>query len=137
MTQARRPKPIASAGGWLALAFVLTLFGMLLTMAVRSGEMAELLIGLPGLAWLTAPIVGAWAFVGASPTRTGALGFLALELGLIGSVVWVYLVTMSSSTGSLALAVWPVYQWGAILLAFMLALALGWRMRPDFLKVEV
>lgn len=113
----------------LALLFALVLLGQLIRSSLTAGVPREIMIGLPGIVWLTAPILVAAAFVSASSTRAGAGAFLALEIALIASVAagirW---------GGPLGLMVLPVLQAGAILLVFLAALALGWRMRPDFLK---
>ena len=137
MTETRHRNWIARAGAALFLAFLLVLAGQLIGIGIGSGGPGTLFDALGVLLWLAAPTLAAWALVGASTTRTGALAFLALQGVLIGSVVWIYIginspEAMSSSTSGVALMILPVYQWGAILLALLLALALGWRMRPGF-----
>ncbi|MEA3031194.1 MAG: hypothetical protein QOG13_2519 [Sphingomonadales bacterium] len=82
-------------------------------------------------------MVAAAGLAGASPTRRGALSFLALELVLILSFAWEFVQVSfvhPSSTGGLVFLSWPLLQWAAVAVAFPVALAFGWRMRPDFLK---
>ena len=80
--------------------------------------------------WTAAPVYVAAAFVAASPNRAGAWLFLALELALIASFAWQWDAVSHSSTGGLIFVGWPMIQWAAIIIAFVI----GWRMRPDFLK---
>ena len=117
------------AGVLLVLLFALALLVELIRASLAAGVPREIMIGLPGIVWLTAPILVAAAFVSASSTRVGAGAFLALEIALIASVAveirW---------GGPLGLMALPVMQAAAILLTFLAALTFGWRMRPDFLR---
>ncbi|MDQ8755256.1 hypothetical protein RCO27_03340 [Sphingosinicella sp. LHD-64] len=89
-----------------------------------------------GAPWIAAPAIAIAAFVRASPTRLGALLFLVFEFALILWTAWftygVY--AYGNSTASIGFLFLPILQWGAVLVAFLIALALGWRMRPDFMK---
>jgi hypothetical protein len=119
---------------WLALAYAVLLAGPYFYAAFLLGE-SDLLGGvLLAATWTAAPVYAAAAFVGASPSRTGARFFLALELALIASFAWGFVGSLHSATGGLIFFTWPLAQWTALVLAFLLALAFGWRMRPDFLK---
>jgi hypothetical protein len=117
----------------LLLAFTLGLFVELVWLALKTDVPSEILIGLPGILWLSLPIAAAAALVGASSTRIGAAAFLTLELLLILSVAAFLLPGLGWGAG-VALMFLPVPQTAVILLVFMIAMAFGWRMRPDFLK---
>lgn len=119
---------------WLALAYAAALAGPYLYFAFVEGDSASLGGALLAATWTAAPVYAAAAFVGASPSRTGAWLFLALELALIASFAWQFAGSLHSSTGGFIFIGWPIFQWAAIILAFLLALASGWRMRPDFLR---
>ena len=129
MTRPAALRHFARAASLLVLIFALGLLLQLIRSSLMAGVPGEIVIGLPGILWLTAPIAVAAAFVSASSTRIGAAAFLTLESLLILSVV-----AQLGWGRPLGLAFLPVLQAGAIVLAFLLALALGWRMRPDFLK---
>jgi hypothetical protein len=117
-----------------ALALVISFVIGLLTLLVRSGEPGSSILGdLVGIVWLTLPIAATAALVGASPNGEGATLFLILEIVLILSVV-AFLLPGLGWGSALALTFLPFLQVGAILLVFVIALAFGWRMRPDFLK---
>ena len=132
---ARSPAPfVSTAAGWLALAYVLALSLPFLYGAFFAGDGASLGGALVAATWTAAPVVAAAAFVGASPNRLGATLFFVLELLLAASFAREYWMSLSSSTGGFVFLTWPLLQWAAILLAFLLALLLGWRMRSDFLK---
>lgn len=117
------------AGYLLALIFAVLLVVQLVRSSLEAGLPREILLGIPGIFWVAAPILFAAAFVGASSTRLGAAAFLTLELALIASVAAVLLWG-----DPLGLVFLPILQAIAITVAFLIALALGWRMRPDFLK---
>lgn len=125
---------IGRTGGWLALAFVA---GLLIALIGKGSLDGADIFAIPAaVIWIGAPIVGAAAFVGASTTRLGALVFLASEILLAASTIWlmVDLKLNGNSTGVLAFIPWPVVQWVALGLVFLIALPCGWRMRSDFLK---
>ncbi|HYD13311.1 MAG TPA: hypothetical protein VEC11_10735 [Allosphingosinicella sp.] len=129
MTRPAALRSFDRAATFLALIFALGLLAELVRSSLAGGVAREILIGLPGLLWVAAPSLVAAAFVGASSTRAGAGAFLALEIALILSVIAQLLWG-----GPLGLMFLPLLQAGAILLVFLGALALGWRMRPDFLR---
>ena len=135
MQRSMRPdrKTIARIGFWLALAYAAALAGPHLY-AFFAGDGWSLAGALFVASWTAAPVYAAAAFVGASPNPTGALLFLVLELALIASFAWQFVGSLDSSTGGLIFIGWPIFQWAALVLAFLAALALGWRMRPDFLR---
>jgi hypothetical protein len=119
---------------WLALAYAAALAGPPLYAAFARGGGGTLGGALLAVTWTAAPVYVAAAFVGASPGHRGAWLFLALELALIASFAWQFAGSRHSSTGGFIFFGWPMIQWAAIILVFMIALAFGWRMRPDFLR---
>jgi hypothetical protein len=130
---------LSRIGGWLASAYALTIAALQLWAAVQEGDAGGFLLSLFFIPLAALPIVVAAGLVGASPTRLSAALFLAVEAGLILSAVLAVVYTVyipSSSTASVALLVWPLYQLAAVLVAALLACLFGWRMRPDFLREE-
>jgi len=127
-------RTIARFAFWLALACGAALAVPFLYAVLFEGDGASLGGALLAAIWTGAPVYCAAAFVSASPDRTGAWSFLALQALLIATAVSQYIGSHESSTGALIFVFWPIAQWAAILLAFLVALALGWRMRPDFLR---
>jgi len=132
----RRTPILTHLAGWLALANLLGLTLPFLYAAFVEGDGASLAGAAVAATWTAAPVVTAAAFVGASPSRIGASLFLLLELLLIASFGWEFVTMPHTSTSGLIFLSWPLLQWPAILLAFLVALLFGWRMRPDFMKVE-
>jgi hypothetical protein len=127
-------RTIARVALWLALVYAAALAGPFLYAAFFEGDGASLGGALIATTWTAAPVYAAAAFVGASPTRTGAWLFLSLELTLIASFAWQFLASRDSSTGGFIFFGWPLLQFGALVIAFLIALAMGWRMRQDFLR---
>lgn len=86
--------------------------------------------------WLAAPVVATAAEAGASPDRGGAINHLALEAILIIYSIWsgIDINLHGNSTSAIGILFLPILEWRAFLLVFLVALACGWRMRPDFLK---
>ena len=118
----------------LLIAFVLGLLALSVRSVVMHGEPGStILTNLLAILWLTIPIAVAAALVGASPNGEGATLFLILEILLILSVV-AFLLPGLGWGSALALMFLPFPQYGAIALVFVIALAFGWRMRPDFLR---
>jgi hypothetical protein len=122
--------------GWLALAYLLALALPFVYAALVEGDVASLAGAAIAGTWTAAPVVSTAAFVGASPGRIGAALFLLLELLLIASFGWEFAASLSSSTGGFIFLTWPLVQWMAIVVAFLVALFFGWRMRPDFMMME-
>ena len=133
---APRTRILTHLAGWLALAYLIGLTAPFLYAAFVEGDGASLGGAAVAATWTAAPVVAAAAFVGASPGRTGASLFFLLELLLIASFGWEYAASLSSSTGGFIFITWPLLQWTAVLIAFLVALLFGWRMRPDFMKAE-
>ena len=117
----------------LLIAFILGLTALLISSTIQYGEGSDILLDFIAIVWLSLPIAVAAALVDASPDRAGATLFLILETLLILSVTF-FLLPSSGWGGPIALMFLPLLQVGAILLVFVIALAFGWRMRPDFLK---
>jgi len=125
---------IARFAFWLALAYAAALAGPYLYFGIfLEDEQVSLGGALIAVTWTAAPVYAAAAFVSASPNGAGAWSFLALQVALIASFAWQFVAVLHSSTGGFIFFGWPLVQWIAIVLAFLVALALGWRMRPDFL----
>jgi len=127
-------RTIARVALGFALVYAAALAGPFLYATAVEGDGASLGGALIAATWTAAPVYAAAAIVGASPTRTGAWLFLALELALIVSFAWQFIASRDSSTGGFIFFSSPMVQWAAIILAVPIALALGWRMRPDFLR---
>jgi len=127
-------RTIARVALWLALVYAAALAGPFLYATAVEGDGASLGGALIAATWTAAPVYAAAAIVGASPTRTGAWPFLALELALIVSFAWQFIASRHSSTGGFTFVGWPLLQFGVLVVAFMIALLMGWRMRPDFLR---
>lgn len=125
---------VAQLAGWLALAYALALSLPFLYAAFAESDGASLAGAAVAATWTAAPIVAVAAFTGASPSRVAAVLFFVLEVLLIASFCWEFLSVRSSSTGGLIFFSWPLLQWAAIGVAFLVALLFGWRMRPDFLR---
>jgi len=128
---------LSRTAGWLALAYCLAVTGLQLWDVIREGDAELFLLSLIFIPWLVAPIILAATLAGASPTRLGAAVFLALEAGLILSVILIvvdFIYIHPSSMGGVALLIWPVFQLAATVALVLLASLFGWRMRPDFLK---
>ncbi|MEA3047007.1 MAG: hypothetical protein QOJ53_1339 [Sphingomonadales bacterium] len=127
---------LARIAGWLLLGYALAIAGFCLWGVWRTGEAEGVLFSLVLIPWIAAPVAGAAAAAGASPTRIGAAAFLALEAALILFTIWltVDVYRHGNSTSGIAFLFLPVGQWGAFGIVFLLALLFGWRMRPDFLK---
>jgi hypothetical protein len=132
----QRTPILTHLAGWLALAYFLALVLPFVYAAFVQGDGASLGGAAVAGTWTAAPIVAAAAFVGASPGRMGALLFFMLELLLVASFCWEFAVSLSSSTGGFVFFTWPLIQWAAIIVAFLVALLFGWRMRPDFMNDE-
>jgi hypothetical protein len=132
----RRTPILTYVAGCIALAYLLALSVPFLYAAIALGDGASLGGAAVAATWTAGPVVAAAAFVGASPNRIGASLFLVLELLLIASFGWEFADSLSSSTGGFIFFTWPLAQWAAIILAFLVALLFGWRMRPDFMKIE-
>jgi hypothetical protein len=118
----------------LLIAFALGLLVVFVWSLVAAGEPGGVILAnLFGILWLALPIAAAAALVGASPSSAGALLFLLLEILLVLSVAFFFLPGLGWGAG-IALMFMPILHAGVIILVFMIALAFGWRMRPDFLR---
>ena len=73
--------------------------------------------------WLAAPAPGGRFGVAASTSRAGAAAFLALEAALIVSMAWLDqdIARSGNSTAAVAFLFWPVFEWGAVALFFLVA----------------
>jgi len=132
-------RTLSRIAGWLALGYFLTVAGLQFWDLIREGEADLFLLSLFVIPWLASPIAIAAVLAGASPTRLGAGIFLLLELGLILSIILVFVdgaFIHPSSTAGIALLVWPLIQLIAIIAVAVVASLFGWRIRPDFLKNE-
>jgi hypothetical protein len=132
----RRTPILTHLAGWLALAYLLALSLPFLYGAFVEGDGGALGGALIAATWTAAPVVAAAAFVGASPGRIGASLFFTLELLLIFSFGLEFATMPHTSTSGFIFLSWPLLQWPAIIGAFLVAMLFGWRMRPDFMKIE-
>ncbi len=126
-------RTISSIACWLGLAFLLACALPMLWSASGGGAILSAILF---SCWIAAPVFGMAALASASPSPRGAAAFLGLELALIAWTVRAVLQANlhGNSTAFAGVVLLPVLQWPGVLLAFLLALACGWRMRPDFLK---
>ena len=122
------------SAGRLALAYAIAVAGFCLWGAFYEAEV--LLFSLILIPWFVLPVLAAAAGAGASPTSLGAMTYLLLEAALILFSIWATVDTRlhGNSTASIGLLFLPVFEWLVFGLVFLLALACGWRMRPDFLR---
>jgi hypothetical protein len=127
---------ISRVGGWMSLVYLLAFFLPFLWIGIRHGDGGALVGAFLGGPWIAVPVMCAATLIGASPTRLGATIFLLLELGLIcwtGSFM-INAYSHGNSTAAIGLFILPAIQLFVVAVAFTIALACGWRMRPDFLK---
>jgi hypothetical protein len=131
-------RTLSRTAGWLAFGYSLLVTGFMLWNVFQESDGAMLLLALLVIPWLAAPVVAAAAGAGASPTRLSAMTYLSLEIGLILFSIWstVDMFLHGNSTAGIGILFLPIPEWGAFILIFLLNLACGWRMRPDFLKDE-
>jgi hypothetical protein len=129
---------LSRTAGWLALGYFLLVAGFMLWNVLPERDGAEFLLGLLVIPWLAAPVVAAAACAGASPNRQGAITFLMFEMALILLSIWATadMLVYGNSTAGIGILLLPILEWGAFNLVFLVALACGWRMRPDFLREE-
>jgi hypothetical protein len=127
---------VSRAGCWLALGYALAIALAIVWGSIGDG--GEAFLSSPVLIlWITSPVVAAAATARASRTQVGAGLFLALEIGILLTSIWAVIAVESSrsSTAAVAYVVWPLYQWGAWLALFVLALICGWRAKESWLNV--
>jgi hypothetical protein len=136
MFAAMSAKSLSCCALCLAAAYLVFFAAPFLWVGIVEGDGGALFGAFLGAPWLAAPIFAAAVFVGASSTRSGGTSFLLLELALAVAGLWFFFtgVLHGNSTAVLGLLIWPFVQWGAVLIAFLVAMACGWRMRPDYLK---
>ena len=88
------------------------------------------LLSLLFLPWIVGP---AWlAAIGAtlSPSETGARAFLAFEALIISSTIllWFHLIVIApDAQNGIAMILFPVLQYAAVALFFLVAVLCGWR----------
>jgi len=84
------------------------------------------------LSWIVGP---AWlAAIGAmlSPSETGARAFLVFEALIVSSTIllWFDLIVIApDAQNGIAMMLWPVLQYTAVALFFLVAILCGWRAR--------
>ena len=120
--------------GLLALAYTLAVAGLALRGIVHEREADVLLLALFFIPWQAAPVVAAACAVSASAGRAGAAAFLAIEILLVLSMAWLEqdVYRNGNSTAPVSLVIWPLVQWGALLLFFPITYLFGWRMRENW-----
>jgi hypothetical protein len=125
-----------STAKYLFLAFALAMAALLLFSAARSAEATAFLIAPLLWAWVIGPALFAAACVRLSDRQPPAAWFLAVEAALVAWTGWSwYDLTFVHvhSTNAIGLAVSiPVMQYSAVGAAWLVALAAGWRRRPDW-----
>jgi hypothetical protein len=118
----------------LVLGYALAITGFTLQGIAHEGEAEALLMALFVIPWLAAPAMAAACGVAASTIRAGAAAFLALEAALIVSMAWLDqdIARNGNSTAAVAFLIWPVFQWGAVAVFFLVAWLFGWRGRDNW-----
>ena len=130
---------IYRSAGWLALAYTLAVAGFMFWNASQESDGMAFLMSLLIIPWVALPVIVASVLAALSETRRSAALFLALEAGFVASVVLLigdYTYFHPSSTGGIALLIWPLYQLAAIVVLCLIACLFGWRPRPDFMKMS-
>ncbi len=84
------------------------------------------------LPWIVGP--AGLAAIGAklSPSEGGAWAFLIVEALIIGSTIWLwfhFIVVAPDAQNGIAMMFFPVLQYAAVALFFLLAALFGWRAR--------
>ena len=127
-------RTLARAAALLALSYALAITGFTLQGIAASARRTILLMALFVIPWLAAPALAAACGVAASTSRAGAAAFLALEAALIVSMAWLDqdIARSGNSTAAVAFLFWPVFQWGAVAIFFLVAWLFGWRGRDNW-----
>lgn len=115
---------------WLGLAYA---GGIILFLLWGADAPDVVLLSFLFLPWMVGP--AALAALGAkqSASEGGAWAFFMLEAGIIGSTIWLWfdlVVIAPDAQNGIAMMFFPVRQYAAVLIFFVLAVVLGWRSRP-------
>jgi hypothetical protein len=115
---------------WLGLAYA----GVVILFLLRGADGPLVALGsLVFLPWLVGP-AGIAAFVAKrSNSKGGAWAFFILETLIIGSTIWLWIeVTLIApdAQSGIAIILFPVFQYAAVVVLFVIAFGLGWRSRP-------
>jgi hypothetical protein len=126
----------AAAAKWLGWAYVVAVALAMLWRTPYDDALTVLTMPF-AIAWIISPVAAAALSAAASRTRIGAAVFLALQIGLIASSLWLVVDVegSTSSTAGVAYIIWPAFQWGAWAGLFVLALICGWRAKESWLNV--
>ena len=124
------------AARWLAIAYAAAMavvWGLWASWDQGMGLFAILAFG-----WQIAPVAASALLVRASAAAKGQSAFLLLEIALIlvNAALWVDLnfVHLDPQNPIALVIFFPLYQLAAVGLAFVGALFLGWRARPNLRK---
>jgi hypothetical protein len=114
---------------WLGLAYA---GGVILFMIWGADAPDVALLSLLFFPWIVGP--AGLAAIGAklSPSEGGAWAFLILEALIIGSTIWLWfhlIVVAPDAQSGIAMMLFPVLQYAAVGLFFILAVLFGWRVR--------
>ena len=101
-------------------------------------EIGAWVFGILAYFWQIAAVALVALLVNLSRTRMGAVAFLLLEIAIIVFNLWVWhdlsFVHLDAQNPIALLLFLPICGLIAVAVLFPVALLLGWRMRPDFLK---
>jgi hypothetical protein len=114
---------------WLGLAYA----GVVILFLLRGADGPLVALGsLIYLPWFVGP-AGVAAYVAKrSTTKGGAWAFFILDMLIIGSTIWLWidLTVAPDAQSGIAIMLFPLFQFAAVFVFFVLALGLGWRSRP-------
>jgi hypothetical protein len=114
---------------WLGLAYA---GGVILFLLWNADAPDVVLLSFLFLPWIIGP--AGLAAIGAklSLSKGGAWAFLFLEMLIIGSTIWLWfhlIVVAPDAQNGIAMMFFPVLQYAAVAVFFLLAVLFGWRAR--------
>jgi len=114
---------------WLGLAYA---GGVILFLLWGADAPEVVLLDFQFLPWIVGPAAFAAGGSDLSPSEGGAWAFLILEALIIGSTIWVwfYLIVIEpDAQNGVAMILFPILQYAAVAVFFILAALFGWRAR--------
>ena len=126
MTSARA----SSAAVWLGVVYSGAVAWFLLSGADAPDVVVLSIVFLP---WIIGPAALAAFGAAFSKSAGAAWAFFSVEVAVIASTAsaWTYLIVIApDAQNGVAMLLFPVVQYGAVLLSFALAGLLGWRPKP-------
>jgi hypothetical protein len=115
---------------WLGLAYAAGVILFLLWVTAAPDGVLFSFLFLP---WIVGPAALAAMGANLSPSIGGAWAFFILEAVIIGSTIWVWFylkVVAPDAQNGFGIVLFPVLQYAAVALFFLIAVLFGWRARP-------